>query len=116
MRRKIKLFGYLKSNEKKYEFSTIGQINNEIILYQDNDVNFKFDIENDIMKRIHNDYELEFVFVKNSKTINQLRLKELNQTIDMDLYTIDIVKKDNYYFVSYELNNDELFEFELNYE
>ena len=116
MKKQIKLNGFLKSNEKNYDFSLFGEINNQIIAYRDNDVDVEIDLVNDVMKRFHEDYEIEFRFVKGVKNINQLKLKDLDQHIDMDLYTIDIIKKDNYYFVSYELNNDELFEFELNYE
>ena len=113
---KLRINSKLKSNEKDYEVMCDGEINNDIIKYMDNDVLVEIDLVNNIMKRNSKDYELIFNFLKDEETSSILNLKDLEQTINMKLYTIDVIKKEGYYFINYELNDDELFEFELNYE
>ena len=113
---KIKIKSKLKSNEDNYEFLVDGEISNDIIKYIDNDVLVEIDLVNNIMKRNSKDYELIFNFSKEEETNSVLNLKDLEQTISMKLYTIDIIKKNGYYYINYELNDDELFAFELTYE
>lgn len=113
---KIKIKSKLKSNEDNYEVLCNGELINDIIKYMDNDVLVEIDLINNIMKRNSKNYELIFNFLKGEETRNVLNLKDLEQTIDMSLYTIDIIKRNGYYFINYELNGDELFEFELLYE
>lgn len=114
--KKVKIKGSLKSEEQNYSFESDGFDEDGILKYQDNGVLVSVDIRGKSMIRSTDDYELIFKFEKNKKTINTLKLKDLNQTLEMSLKTIDLLIKDGYYYVQYELNDDELFEFELFYE
>lgn len=114
--KKIKIKGFLKSEEQNYIFDTNGFYDKGILKYEDNDVLVSLDIKNNEMIRTTNSYELVFSFKRGVKTINVLTLKDLSQTIEMSLKTLDILIKDGYYYVQYELNEDELFTFELFYE
>lgn len=113
--KKVKIKGSLKSEEQTYSFESDGIYEDGILKYQDNDVLVSIDVKNNSMIRSTDSYEIVFNFEKNKKTSNILRLKDLNQTIEMSLKTIDLLVKDGYYYVQYELNDDELFVFELNY-
>ena len=112
----LKIKGCLKSNENNYSFESNGNINNNIIKFNDNDILVEIDLDNNKMVRKTSEYILNFIFKKDQKTINSLILKDINQSIDMDLYTVDIININGYFYVNYELNDDELFEFELRYE
>ena len=112
----IKIRSKLISSENNYEVLSVGTINKNIISYVDNDVLVQIDLSDNIMKRTSDDYELILNFFKGKETSSILNMKGLGQNIDMKLYTIDIIKSEGYYFVNYELNDDELFKFELVYE
>lgn len=112
----LKIKGRLKSNEREYIFETFGDIKDNIITFNDGDILVKLDLNDNKMIRKTLDYELNFIFLKDQKTNNSLFLKDINQVIDMNLYTIDIINQEGYFYVNYELNNEELFFFEIRYE
>lgn len=112
----IKISGSLKSCEYEYQIDAVGCFDGENISYKDNNIYVSINIKSNIMKRIGNDYEVIFKFKKDKKTTNTLSLKDLKQTIHMPLNTLDILAQDGHYYVKYELNDDELFIFEIFYE
>lgn len=114
--KKVKIKGFLKSEEQNYVIEAQGFYDKGILKYEDNDVLVSLDIKNNKMIRTTDSYELVFSFKRDVKTISMLTLKDLSQTIEMSLKTLDIFIKDGYYYVQYELNEDELFTFELFYE
>lgn len=114
--KKVKINGALKSEEQNYNFEVQGFYGDEILKYEDNNVLVSIDMKNNSMIRSADSYDLFFKFEKNRKTTNVLKLKDLDQTIEMSLNTLDILQKDGYYYVRYELNEDEIFTFELFYE
>lgn len=113
---KVKIKGSLKSEERNYSFESEGFYEDGNLKYQDGEVLVLVDTRGKSMIRSTDNYELVFKFEKNKQTINILKLKDLNQTLEMSLKTIDLLIKDGYYYVQYELNGDELFVFELFYE
>lgn len=113
---KVKIKGFLKSEEQEVSFDVLGFYGSGVLKYQDGDVMVSIDLKNNCMVRTASSYELIFNFKQHEKTVNVLKLIDLNQTIEMSLNTIDLLIKDGYYYVQYELNDDELFTFELFYE
>lgn len=115
---KVKIEGSLKSEEQNYNFCLFGLFDkkNNILKYMDNDINVVIDMTNNKMERVCASYKVEFSFNKEQTTVNKLILNDIGQTIQLALKTIDILINDGFYYVEYELNDDEIFTFELCYE
>ena len=113
--RQVKVIGKLLSPEKTIKFNADGFFDNNVLKYVDDNVNVEFDLENDILIRKNEDYEIKFNFKKDEATKNTLKLVDMKEIIQLNLYTIDLVKTEDSYYVRYELNDDELFEFQIDY-
>ena len=114
--KKVSVSGSLLSPEQSVKFTASGFFYGKVLKYVDNNVDVELDINNDILIRRNSEYEIRFYFLKESITKNTLKLYELGEAIQLNLYTIDLVKTTGNYYVKYELNDDELFEFSVSYE
>ncbi len=101
---KVKLELKIKTEEETLHFSTSGILENQRILkYIENGVKVILDLKEDKLTRENTDFILQYKFLKNGETLNDVFLKDYQKTISLAICTHRLVKKENYYLVEYTL-------------
>lgn len=87
----------------------------KIIKYQETDkTNVTLNIKDNILVRENNKIYMQYTFIKNKVTKNRLRLKEISQSIIMDLKTINIKKEKKNFEVKYKLlDSNDIFTYKV---
>ena len=98
--KKRKLIITLITNEASEEYNLLGEYDEEkeIITYNESKdllTEVKLDIKERILERDNHNYYLKYKFVENEKTENEIRLKDLNQSIFLKIKTDSFKLKDN---------------------
>ena len=76
--------------------------NNDKILFEVDGDKFEINFKNFSLKKENND---SVFYIDNNKS--SLKLKEINQTFDIKIESININKDDNKYIINYKLESDE---------
>lgn len=83
-------------------------LNKKQIFYTEKDKTITtYDYENDILKRDNEQMCLEYQFRLNEKTINNIYIKELKDTLKIELLTKSIIKQDNILKIVYSIDNND---------
>jgi len=90
--KKRKLIITLITNEIEEEYNLLGEYDEEskIISYNENKqllTKVKIDLIEKILTRENNDYYLKYKFIENEKTENEIKMKDLNQSIFLKIKT-----------------------------
>lgn len=96
----------IKNEEQNIEnyYKAIYIVDKKIIKYQEKDkTNVTLNINDNILVRENNKIYMQYRFIKNKITKNQLRLKDSNQEIIIDLKTLNLKKENNNFEVKYKL-------------
>lgn len=109
--KKINLNIKLISNTNKIDEKVVGNIteeNNEIT-YKEKDeleTKVKFNYEKNILTRENDSLLLEYKFIKDKITKGLITVKDINQTIEIELKTLNIKNEKNYIEIEYILENE----------
>lgn len=105
-KRKIKIS--LKNSDEVIESELSALIIDNTIKYIDNDIIVSINIDNDyiIMKRENSEYQLILEFKNKRKTTGSYLLKENNIQFDLEILTNDLIIKDEFISIVYEINNE----------
>ena len=99
----------ISSSESNHEekVNVFNDVEKNIIFYIEKDKTTNtFDYKNNILKRDNEEMSLEFNFKLNEKTINNIYIKELNNTMTVELITKEIIKEEKLLKIEYEMNNN----------
>lgn len=104
----------LKNNNEVTKSDLSALIIDNNIKYIDNDIIVNININNDIiiMKRENNEYQLILEFKNKKKTTGSYLLKNNNIQFDLEILTNNLIIKDKFISIIYEINN-EVKEYEL---
>lgn len=104
----------LKNNNEITKSDLSALIIDNNIKYIDNDIIVNININNDIiiMKRENNEYQLILEFKNKKKTTGSYLLKNNNIQFDLEILTNNLIIKDKFISIIYEINN-EVKEYEL---
>ena len=97
-KRKINIV--LITNQEKEEYNLLGEYDSEkeIIIYNEHKqllTEVKLDLKNNILIRDNRDYYLEYKLIENEETENEIKLKDLNQSIFLKIKTNEFkIEKD----------------------
>lgn len=99
------------SNDNKIDEKVIGKVieeKKEIIYQEQNDLktNVKFNYENNILIRENDNLLLEYNFIENEPTKGLITIKNLNQTLEIELKATKIKKEKKYIEIEYILENE----------
>ena len=101
-------------NEERFTYDGIKSKNT--IKYKDKDMLVKIEISNNItMIRENDDYKLELIF-NNNESRGSYYLKKYHKMIDIVVNTNQLEIGENYIFINYKIEDNEQFEFKLEYE
>ena len=110
---KIKISRIL--NKEKFTFNGIKSKN--IIKYKDKDMLVKIDISNNIsLIRENEEYKLELIFNSENESSGSYYLKKYNKKINISVNVNQLEIKENYFFINYNVEDNEQFDFKLEYE
>ena len=111
---KINIEIKLKTDEQNIIQNIEATVNGNIIRYNDSniEVTVKKDKNNITMIRENNEYRLKLKFNKNKKEIGNYLLKDNNMLLNLEILTKELIIKEDYIYILYELN-EEIREFEL---
>jgi hypothetical protein len=105
----IKIKTYLNENDNSYQGFIIGKLDNNIITYDDENINVAIILESDkiTLLREASEYKLSLEFSLNKETKGTYLLKDLNKEFDLVLNTSLLVNKDNLIEIKYLINTKE---------
>ncbi len=113
---KIKYKLKLKTSELEEVFSGEGEKeNNKLVLFDGKDV-LEIDLENDLFHRQSEEVTLYYSFIKEKKTLGTIYIKELDQSLKIDILTNNIIKNNNRVVFDFEILNNDKFLIEVEYE
>lgn len=116
----VKIKVNIKNKEKNLEniYNAIYIEDKLIIKYQETDkTNVTLNIKDNILVRENNKIYMQYKFIKNKVTKNQLRLKEIDQELIIDLKTINLKKENNNFEVKYKLlDSNDIFIYKIRME
>jgi len=106
--KKIKLNITLITNEAIDEYNLLGEYNdtNKIITYNESSellTEVKLDLKDKVLTRENKDYYLEYKFIENEETENEIRLKELNESLSLKIKTDKFEIKENKIEITYTI-------------
>lgn len=95
----------ISSQEKSLLTNKIGLIKDNLIHYHDNDVYVLVKILDGkvLLTRENNEFKINLNFEKNKAFVTEYVIKELNKRIKLETKTKELVIKDKYLYVSYDL-------------
>jgi len=102
---KVNLKVKLITNEENLNFNISGIINNNVIIYKDDNICTKLDLNNNILVRYNDEYEIILDFNKRKYEYN---LKEYNKKIDGNLKVKGLIKNSDYFNVSYNIESNSI--------
>lgn len=101
---KIKALIRIKNDDTKEELKTIAIIQNNILKYKEKDnTTMIIDYQNNKLLRENNNIKLEIPFSLNNKTIGTINLKDMNKTLNIEIETTKIEKKNNDIEIEYKI-------------
>ena len=113
--KKIKIKASITSNNEKYTEEVIGNIESNIINYQEKDKTMIYlDINKNELIRENNFLLLKYKFNLNEISTGTIYIKELNNYTEVQIKTNKIIKDEYKYYVEYMLDSDK-FIYELEY-
>ena len=102
-------------NKEIFDFDGIKSKNT--IKYKDKDILVKIDISNNIgLIRENDNYKLELIFNSDNQSSGSYYLKKYNKKINIVVNTNQLNIGDNYFFINYTIEDNEQFDFKLEYE
>jgi len=118
-KRKINII--LITSDKKEEYKLLGEYNPEknIISYQESGdllTEVVLDLNQNILIRENKDYYLQYKFIENEETENEMKLKDLNQSIKLKIKTEKFNVTNNKIEIIYTLlDSNETINYQINY-
>lgn len=102
---KIKALIRIKNNETTEELETIAIIHDNILKYKDNDTTMIMNYNELKLIRENNEIRINYPFSLKKKTIGTIELKDLNQTIEVNIKTNKIKINNNDIEINYTIDN-----------
>ena len=111
---KVKLKEVFKSNEENIDLCMTGIINKNKIIYKENDIRVTIVVFSNkiLMNRLHDNYEIDFIFENGKRTSATYKLKEYNKEFKLDIVTTKLVIKEELIAINYNLEGN-IFSYEL---
>ncbi len=97
-------------NEKiNYKVNITVDEKNKSLFYLENDAKKTFvlyEYTSNILKRDNEEIYMVLNFIENQTTVNNLFLKKVNNSLDLEIFTNKILKDNNKIQIEYELNHE----------
>ena len=105
----IKIKTFLDEETSSYQGYMLGKIENNIIIYEEENINVAIIIESDkiTLTRKTSDYQLELLFDLNNETEGSYFINEINQNIKLNIKTSLLKFVDNKLEIRYSVNTKE---------
>ena len=103
------------TEEETIQKEAIGSFLNGVISYQENNNTYVYlDINKDELIRENDQILMKYAFKENRRSKGLITIKEMNKELDIDIETTSLIKKDNYYYIEYKIEENK-FIYELSY-
>ena len=110
--KKIKINVLLESSETNSKITSIAEIEENTIKYSESDGTIvTLNIKDNILIRENEKLLMTFEFNKSKITTNEIFIKELKQILTTMIETKNIICKNNYYKVEYEIIDNDKFKY-----
>lgn len=110
---KIKVI--ITTEEEKIQENVVGSFINDIISYQENNNTYVYlDINKNELIRENDQMLMKYVFNENRRSKGIINIKDINKDLELEIETKKLIKKDNYYYVEYKIEENK-FIYELSY-
>lgn len=113
---KVNIKTKLLSQNKKDNYTIIGNLNDNKLFYKEDNTNVTFDLKNNILIRDNESIYMEYKFKKKETTNNYILIKELSDKVYMNIITNLLEKGKGYIRIEYKIiESEETFYYEINY-
>lgn len=110
-----KIKAIITTNDQKIKENVIGSFINGIISYQENSkTDVYLDINKNELIRENEQMLMKYIFDENRRSKGLINIKDINKELEVDIETLKLNKKDNYYYIEYKIEEDK-FIYELTY-
>ena len=105
---KVRLREVFKSNEDNIDLDITGIINKNKIIYKENDIKVTIVVFSNkiLMNRLHDNYEIDFIFEKGKRTNAIYKLTEYNKEFKLDIITTKLVISEKEISIIYNLEGN----------
>lgn len=110
-----KIKAIITTETEKIQENVIGSFIDGIISYQeDSKTDVYLDINKNELIRENEQMLMKYIFDENRRTKGLINIKDINKELEVEIETLKLNKKDNYYYVEYKIE-DNTFIYELSY-
>ena len=110
-----KIKAIITTNDQPIKENVIGSFINGIISYQEeNKTDVYLDINKNELIRENEQILMKYIFDENRRSKGTINIKDINRNLEIDIETLLLNKKDNYYYVEYKIEENK-FIYELLY-
>ena len=110
-----KIKAIIVTEDEKIEEIVKGTFIDDIISYQEtNNTNVYLDINKNELIRENKEILMKYIFIKNRRSKGTIFIKEMNKKLEVEIETDELIKKDNYYYIKYKIEENK-FEYEVSY-
>ena len=103
----MKIETILISEGNTFNNVTTGTLENKKIEFIENEIKVIYDLENDTLHRSSDAFDMNYNFILNKETTNEIYIKDIGKSVDIKLVTLDLQKDDKRIDITYRLTDDD---------
>lgn len=84
-----------------------GTLENNKLEYIENGIKVIFDLEKNTLHRSSDAFDMNYNFILNKETINEIYIKDIGKSVEIKLVTLDLQKDDKKIDITYRLTDDD---------
>lgn len=111
----MKINTILESEGSTYNYELDGELNDNVLTYNENGIKVKLDINKNYLHRESDIFIMDYSFNVGEETINNIYMKEMDKNIEIPIYTVSISKKIDTFEVIYRLEDDKEIKYTVNF-
>lgn len=93
-----------------------GNINDDILTFVENGIEVKYDLKKDQLNRKSDAFEMDYKFILNEETENQIFIKDIEKSVIIKIQTLNLIKTECLIDITYKLvDDDNVIRYTINY-
>lgn len=93
-----------------------GTIEDNKLIFNENGINVTFDFDSNTLIRESDAFSMEYLFIKDTETINTIFVKDIGKNLEINIFTSIIDVSDDYIDIEYKLiDNNSVIRYIISY-
>lgn len=103
----MKIETILISEGNTFNNTMTAEIKNNKLTYIENGIKVEYDLDKDTLHRSSDAFDMNYNFILNKETVNEIYIKDIGKSVDIKLITLDLQKDDKKIDITYRLTDDD---------